>query len=77
MFNALRKLNLREFAGKHLKVSKLYTSLQGVLALEEIKQIKEFLSSRKEADGAEDSAFDLDNGEYIDMDELIEAIRLQ
>lgn len=75
----LSNLNLRQFAGQHLKTAKLYQAFQGSLSLEEIKTLQNFIDAPKQARSMDpDDVASADvGGDFVDMDELIEAIRLK
>ena len=74
----LQGLNLRQFVGRHLKTPQLYQACQGALTIDEIKVLREFLSTKKQQLVDADDAAEADIGsDFIDMDDLIEAVQLK
>ena len=72
-------MNLRHLVGKFMKVHELHMALQGTVSIDEIKMLMEFLSSKKQGQSIDpDEAAVTDVGsDRIDMDDLIEAVRLK
>ena len=82
----LASMNLRQFVGRHLKTPQIYQAFQGMLSIDEIKSLKQFLSTQKGQGnkGAtsidvddEAEVIDLGNSDFIDMDDLIEAVQFK
>lgn len=74
----LKGVNLRHLAGRHLKAAKLYQAFQGALTVGEIKSIAEFLSMKKQSRmDADDEAVVESGSDFIDIDDLIEAIQMK
>ena len=76
LMHVLQSMNLSQFAGKHLKVAQLYQALFGLVTLEEVKAIKLFMAEERRA--SDDAVDDLaSHPDYIDMDDLIDMVRLK
>lgn len=78
LLQILSKISLREFVGRHLKTAQVYQAFQGALSLDEIKTIKQFMSAQRQNRAGPDDTAEIDMGsDFIDMDDLIEAIELK
>ena len=65
---------MKAYVGKSSRINKVYQDLQHLITLDELKQVKEFLDTKKEdADVAEIEH----NPDFIDMDDLIDAVKLK
>ena len=77
MLQAISRVNLREFAGRHMKTPQVHQALQGLLSVDEIKTLRQFLSSQKRDQGEDDLAIAESASDFMDMDDLIDAIQFK
>jgi hypothetical protein len=69
---ALMRADLSKYRGKFMKVSQLYQEFNGLVTIDELKSLKEFLSAHKYSDDSELQS----DPDRLDMDDLLEALKL-
>ena len=77
ILRTLSGLNLQSYQGKILKTPQVHQAFQGLLTIDEIKALRQFLSSQKAQDIEDDIAVVDSASDYMDMDDMIEAIQFK